>query len=100
MSKIIGDHTKISEDRITEENIEVTREMKATAEREVGVGLEKGHFQEVMVAVIEGMIEVQVIADQGQDQEQAQIGIELDVISVESMITLQKTIPPPMKKEK
>ena len=39
------------------------------------------------------MIEVQAIVDQGQDQEQIQIGIELDVISVESMITLQRVVP-------
>ena len=106
-SKIIGevileaiqDHIKMLEDRITEENIEVTTGMKATAEIEVGVGLEEGHFQEIMTAIIEGRIEAQVIADQGQDQEQAQTGIELDVIPVESMITLQKIVPPPMKEE-
>ena len=43
--------------------------MRATAERGVGVGLEKGHFQEIMVTIIEGMTEVQVTADEGQDQE-------------------------------
>ena len=59
------------EDGITEENIEVGTEMKATAEGEVGVGLEKGYFWEVMVAIVEGMIEVRVTADQAQDQEQA-----------------------------
>ena len=52
----IQDDIKISEDRITEESIEVITGMKATAEREVGVCLEKGHFQEIMVAIIEGMI--------------------------------------------
>ena len=45
--------------------------MKAITEGEAGVGLEKGHLQEIMAAIIEGMIEVQVIADQIQDQEQA-----------------------------
>ena len=96
----IQDYIKILEDRISEENIEVTTGMKATAEKEVGVCAEKGHFQKIMVAIIEGTMGVQEIADQDQDQEQAQMGIELDVISVESIITLQKIVPPPIKKEK
>ena len=66
MNKIIGEeileaiqgHIKILEDRIAEENIELIIGMKITAEREVGVGLEKGHFQEIIVIIIEGMIEV------------------------------------------
>ena len=98
--EVIGEHIKILDDRITEEHIDVTTGMKATAEREAGVGLEKGHFQEIMAAIIEGMIEIQVIVDQCQNQEQARIGIELDVISGESMITFQKIVPPPMKKSK
>ena len=61
-------HIKIMEDRIVEENIEVIIGMKITVEREVGVGLEKDHFQEILI--IEGMIEAQVIADQGLDQGQ------------------------------
>ena len=44
------------------------------------------------------MIEVQAVVDQGQDQEQVQIGIELDIISVESMITLQKIVLHSMKR--
>ena len=40
--------------------------MKTVAEKEVGIGLEKDHFQRV---IIEGMTEAQTIADQGQDQE-------------------------------
>ena len=40
---------------------------------EVGIGLEKGHFPEIM-AVIE--LGVQAIVDQGQDLEQVQTGIE------------------------
>ena len=63
----IQGHIKISEDRIAEENIEVILGMKITAEVEVEVGLEKGHFWEIMA----GMIEVQLIADQDQDQDQA-----------------------------
>ena len=66
MNKIIGEefldaiqgHIKILEDRIAEENMELIIGMKITAEREVGVGLEKGHFQEIIVIIIEGMIEV------------------------------------------
>ena len=40
----IQGHIKILEDRITEENIEVTTGMEVTIEKEEGVGLEKGHF--------------------------------------------------------
>ena len=71
--------------------------MKITAEREVEVGLEKDHFQGT---IIKGMIEAQVIADQGQVQEQVQRGTGLDGISAESMTTLQKIVPHPRKKEK
>ena len=49
-------HIKILEDRTVEENIKVTIGMKITAEREVGVGLEKDHFQEIII--IEGTLEV------------------------------------------
>ena len=58
------------QDRVVEESIKVIIGMKITAEREVGVDLEKGHFQEIIVVIIEGTIEVQAIVDQGQDQEQ------------------------------
>ena len=71
-----------------------------TVEIEVGVNLEKGHFQDIIAVIIEGMIEGQAVVDQGQDQEQVLIGIELDVINVESMITLQKTVLHPMKRGK
>ena len=91
----IQGHIKILEDRIAEENIEVIIGMVVTVEREVGVDLEKGHFQEIIVVIIEGLIGVQAIVDQGQDQEQ-----ELHVISVESVITLQKIVLHPMKKGK
>ena len=83
----IQGHIRILEDRIAEENIEILG-MKVTVEREVGVDLEKGHFQEIIAGIIEGTIEVQAIIDQGHDQKQVQTGIELDVLSVESMITL------------
>ena len=49
------DHIKTLEDKIVEENIEVIIGKKIIAEKEVGVGLEKDHFQ---VIIIEGMIEV------------------------------------------
>ena len=95
MNKIIGEktlgamlgHIKILEDRIVKENIEAIIEIKIMAEREVEEGLEKDHFQGIMI-IIEGTIEAQVEADQGQVQEQVQIGTELDVISEENMITL------------
>ena len=96
----IQGHIKILEDRMAEENIEVIIGMKITAEREVGIDLEKGHFQEIIVVIIEGTIEAQAIVDQGQDQKQVKIGVELDVISVESMITLQKIVLHQMKKGK
>ena len=64
MNKIRGEEileamwhcTKISGDRIGEENIEVIRGMKAMAEKEVGVGLEKDHFWGIKILIIEGMI--------------------------------------------
>ena len=65
MNKIIGvesleamqDCIKILEDRIVEENIEVIIGKKVIAEKEVGVGLEKNHFQGIKT-IIEGMTEV------------------------------------------
>ena len=53
--EVMWEHTKILEDRIVEENIEVIIEMKIISEKEVEVGLGKDHFQEILV--IEGMIE-------------------------------------------
>ena len=38
--------TKTLEDRIVEENIKVIVGIKTIVEKEVGVGLEKGHFKE------------------------------------------------------
>ena len=65
MNKIIGeeileamsDHIKILEDRIVEENTAVIIGIKIIAEKEVGVGLKKDHFQEILI--IEGTIEAQ-----------------------------------------
>ena len=61
----IQGHIKILEDRISEESIELIIGMNVTVEREVGLDLEKGHFQEIIAVIIEGMIEVQAIVDQG-----------------------------------
>ena len=52
---------------------------------EVGIGLEKGCFPEIMAVTELG---VQAIVDQGQDLEQVQKGIEQDVINVGNMIIL------------
>ena len=106
MNQIIGEEVsgtmqgniKILEDRIVEENIEAIIGMKITVERKVGVDLEKDHFQGIII--IEGMIEAQVISDQSSDQEQVQRVIELGVIHPESVITVQKIVPHPKKKEK
>ena len=65
------------EDKILEENIEIIILTKITTEREIEVGLKKDHFQRTII--IEGMIEAQVSTDQGQVQEQVQIGTGLDV---------------------
>ena len=64
--KTLGD----MEDKIVGENIEMTGMMVTI---EVGTDQEKGHFQEI-IAIIG--IEVQVIADQGQDPELAPIDTE------------------------
>ena len=50
------DCIKILEDKTVEENTEVIIEMKVIAEKEVGVGLGKDHFQGITI-IIEGMIE-------------------------------------------
>ena len=57
-----------------------------TVMTEVGTGLEKGHFSEIM-AMIE--LEAQATVDPGQDPELAQIGIEFVVTSLGNMIILQ-----------
>ena len=55
--EVMQEHYKTLEDRIVEENIEVIIGMKGIAEKEAGVGLEKEHFQGIII-IIEGMIEV------------------------------------------
>ena len=47
--KVTSEHTKILEDRIVEENIEVIIGMKLIAEKEVGVDLGKDHFQGILI---------------------------------------------------
>ena len=64
--KTLGD----MEDKRAEKNIEMLGVMVTT---ELGTDQEKGHFQEI-IAIIG--IEVQVIADQGQDPELTPIEIE------------------------
>ena len=59
-------------DKTAEENIEIIV-IGMIVMTEVGIGLEKGHFPEI-IAVIE--LGVQAIVDQGQDLEQVQTGIE------------------------
>ena len=97
LEAILG-HIRISEGRLAEGNTEVIIGMIVIVEIEVVVNLEKGHLKET-IAIIEGMIEVQVIVDQGQDQEQVKIEIKLGVISVGNMIILQKIVLHPKKKE-
>ena len=58
-------------DKTAEENTEITV-IGMTVMTKVEIGLEKGHFPEIM-AVIE--LGVQANVDQGQDLEQVQTGI-------------------------
>ena len=63
MNKIVGEEilevtwecTKVLDDRIVGKNIEVILRMKIIAEKKVGVGPEKDHFQGIII--IEGIIE-------------------------------------------
>ena len=75
-------------DKIVEESIETTTEMRVIVE--VGTGPEKGHFSDIM-AITE--LEAHAIVYPGQDPELVQIGIEYIVISVGNLITLQETVP-------
>ena len=59
-------------DKTAEENIEMTV-IGMIVMTEVGIGLEKGCFPEIMAVIQLG---VQAIVDQGQDLEQEQTGIE------------------------
>ena len=83
-------------DRIVEESIETVIEIIVMTE--AGIGPEKGCFPEIMATMLE--TEVQAIVCPGQDQEQVQIGIEFDVVSVGNMIILQGTVPLLGKKRK
>ena len=83
-------------DKIVEESIETAIEM--TVMTEAGTGLEKGYFPETMATILE--TEVQATVGAGRDQEQVQIGIEFDVISVGNMIISQETVPLPGKKRR
>ena len=69
--------------KTAEENTEIAIEM--TVMTEVGTGLEKGHFPEI-IAITE--LEAQAAVDPGQDPELVQIGIQFIVKSVGSMISL------------
>ena len=77
-------------------NIEEILETRVMVQKEVEVGLEKDHIQ----MIVGGETGVVVIVDQHQDQEQVQIKIELGAINVGNMITLQKIVLLPKKKER
>ena len=83
-------------DRIVEESIETIIEM--TVMTEAGTGSEKGHFPEIMATMLE--TETQAVVGPDQDQEQMQIGIEFNVISVGNIIISQGTVPSLGKKRK
>ena len=97
--EVMWDCIKILEDKIVKENTEVIIGMKTIAEREVGVGPEKDNFQGITI-IIEGAIEAQAVVDQGLDQEQVQIEIELGAINVENMTILWEIAPHLRKKER
>ena len=65
---------------------------------EAGTGPEKGCFPEIIATMLE--TGVQAIVGPGQDQQQVQIGIEFDAISVGNAITSQGTVPLLGKKRK
>ena len=77
-------------DKTVEESTEVTTEMKVIAEVEIGTGIEKGHFLEILVMI--ETIGVQAIVGSGQDQGQVQIETESDVTGVGNMIILQSVM--------
>ena len=67
ISEIIPEDTV---DKIADENIEIMI-MEIMVIAEAGIGLERDHFQEIMVVT---ELEVQAIVDQGQDPEPVPIG--------------------------
>ena len=82
------------EDQVAEESVEMTViGMMLTIE--VEIDQERSHSQEVIMVT---ELEMQATVGLGQDLELVLIGIELDAIIVESMITLQGIVPPPEKK--
>ena len=76
-------------DKIVGESIETA--IGLTVMTEAGTGLERGHFPEIMATMLK--VEVQAIVGQGQDEDQVQIGIDFNVLSVENMIISQGTAP-------
>ena len=74
-------------DKTIEGNIEAAIEMRVMTE--VGTGLEKGCFPEIMAIIA---LEVQATVDPGQDPELAQIGIKFVVISVGNAIIVKGTV--------
>ena len=68
VSKIVPEDTV---DKIAEESIGIIV-IEMISITEAGIGLEKDHFQEIMVLI---ELEVQAIVDQGQDPELVPIGI-------------------------
>ena len=72
--EVTSEGIKNLEDSIIQEDIEEIIGMKIITEKVVGVGLEKDHIQ---IIIAEGKKGIVVIVDQGEDQEQVQIGIEL-----------------------
>ena len=89
MNKLIGEVTLgAMVDKIVEESTETAIGM--TYMTEAGTGLEIGCFPETIATMLE--IEVQTIVGPDPDQEQAQIRIEFDVISVENTIISQGTV--------
>ena len=69
---ILGKIQEIMAEKTAGENIEITF-IGMISMTEVGIGLEKGQFLEIMSVIEPG---VQAIVDQGQDLEQIQTGIE------------------------
>ena len=74
-------------DKIVEESTETVIEVRVMTE--AGTGQERGCFPDIMAPL---KLEEQATVGPGQDQEQTQIGIEFNVISVGNMIISQGTV--------
>ena len=97
IEKIISEITpEDTVDNIAEERIGIII-IEMIAITEVKIGLEKDHFQEIVVVTELG---VQAIADWDQDPELVSIRIGKDAIIIENMIILWGTVPLLEKKEK